>query len=43
MLHLRAFSQREGIFNIDAEVADVLSIFVWPSRICTARRFPVCL
>ncbi len=21
----------------------VLSIFVWPSRICTARKFPVCL
>jgi len=42
-LHVRALSQREGILDIDAEVADRALNFVWSSRICTARRFPVCL
>jgi hypothetical protein len=36
------FGYREGIIHLDAEVyLTVLSILVWPSKSCTARRFPV--
>ena len=41
MLH--ALSQSEGILDIDAEVADRALDLRRPSRISTARRFPVCL
>jgi hypothetical protein len=43
MLYIRAFGERERILDVNAQYRTVLSIVVWPSKICTARRFPVCL
>jgi hypothetical protein len=37
------FSQDEGIFDVPPRYLTVFSIFVWPSRIWIARRFPVAL
>ena len=38
---LGALGQSERILDVDAEVRTVLSILVWPRRICTARKLPV--
>jgi hypothetical protein len=43
MLDLRSLRQCESVLHIDPEIADGFSILSWPSRICTARRFPVAL
>jgi len=36
------FCYCECVIDLYPEVADVLSIFVCPSRSCTARKLPVC-
>ena len=35
------FRYREGIIHLNAKVSDGLSILVWPSKSCTARKLPV--
>jgi hypothetical protein len=35
------FRYGKGVIDLDAEVPTVLSIFVCPSKSCTARRLPV--
>jgi len=37
------FGNGKRVVHLDPYIADVLSIFVWPSRNWTARRFPVFL
>lgn len=41
--YLGVFGESERVFHVDAEIADRVSILLCPSRIWTARRFPVTL